>query len=104
MQGEGAIGWTAHYAIGIAFASVLVLVCGESWVRQPSLVPALALGVLTVAAPFLLMQPAMGFGIASSRAPRPGAARLRSLATHAAFGVSLFAAAWILAQLMPLSR
>ncbi len=99
VQGERIIGWIAHYATGIVFAALLVVICGEDWLRHPSLVPALLLGIITVAAPFLLMQPGMGLGIASSRAPNPSAARLRSLATHAAFGVGLFVAAWILARL-----
>jgi len=34
----------------------------------------------------------MGAGIAASRTPRPGAARLQSLVTHAVFGLGLYAA------------
>ena len=51
--------------------------------------PALTVGIGSVAAPFLLMQPAMGAGIAASRTPRPSAARMRSLVTHGVFGVGL---------------
>jgi hypothetical protein len=43
----------------------------------------------------------MGLGIAASRTPKPNVARLRSLATHTAFGVGLYGSAWILAQLAP---
>jgi hypothetical protein len=96
VRGERAIGWIAHYLIGIAFAGALLAVCGLAWARQPTLAPALALGIATVAAPFLLMQPGMGAGIAASRTPRPNAARLQSLATHAVFGAGLYAAALIL--------
>ena len=35
-------------------------------------------------------------GIAASRAPRPGAARLQSLVTHAIFGLGLYAAGLVL--------
>ncbi len=63
---------------------------------MPTLGPALLVGVGTVAAPFLLMQPGMGAGIAASRTPRPNAARLQSLATHAVFGAGLYAAALVL--------
>ena len=45
-----------------------------------------------MAAPFLLMQPGMGAGIAASRTPRPAAARLHSLVMHAMFGLGLYAA------------
>lgn len=92
VRGERLIGWTAHYVIGIAFAAVLLAVWGPDWARQPSLVPALIVGIGSVAAPFLVMQPGMGAGIAASRTPRPGAARVQSLMTHAIFGVGLYAA------------
>jgi hypothetical protein len=91
---ERLIGWTAHYLIGIAFAAVLLIVWGAGWARQPTLGPALTVGIGSVAAPFLLMQPGMGAGIAASRTPNPRAARLRSLSTHAVFGIGLYAAGW----------
>lgn len=94
VKGERLIGWTAHYAIGIFFAGVLIAVWGEEWVRQPTLIPALTVGIGSVAAPFLLMQPGMGAGIAASRTPDPRAARLRSITTHAIFGFGLYAAGW----------
>jgi hypothetical protein len=92
VRGERVIGWTAHYLIGIAFAGVLLAIGGPAWARQPTLAPALALGIATVAAPFLLMQPGMGAGIAASRTPRPSSARLQSLVTHAVFGLGLYGA------------
>jgi Protein of unknown function (DUF2938) len=96
VRGERVIGWTAHYLIGIAFAGALLAIGGPAWARQPTLAPALALGIATVAAPFLLMQPGMGAGIAASRAPRPNAARVQSLVTHAVFGLGLYAAGLVL--------
>jgi len=91
VKGERLIGWAAHYLIGIAFAAVL-LTAWPQWAREPSLIPALIVGVGSVAAPFLLMQPGMGLGIAASRAPDPASARRRSLMTHAIFGLGLYAA------------
>jgi hypothetical protein len=93
VAGELSIGWTAHYAIGIGFACLLPAVAGNEWLRRPTLIPALLVGVGTVAAPFLVMQPAMGAGLASSRTPRPNAARLQSLVTHFVFGLGLFLSA-----------
>ena len=87
---ERLIGWTAHYLIGILFAGVLLLVCGIAWIDEPTIVPALLVGLGTVTAPFLLMQPGMGAGIAASRTPHPTAARVQSLITHAVFGVGLY--------------
>jgi len=92
---ERAIGWAAHYVIGIAFAGVLLAVFGIEWIHSPTIGPALLVGIGTVAAPFLVMQPGMGAGIAASRTPRPAAARVQSLITHAIFGVGLYGAGWI---------
>src|SRR5262245_38279960 len=57
---EMAIGWIAHYLIGIVFAGCLLLIWGEDWGRQPTLAPVLMVGIGSVAAPFLIMQPGMG--------------------------------------------
>jgi len=93
VRGERVIGWTAHYLTGIAFAAVLLAIWSLDWARQPTLGPALIVGIGSLAAPFLLMQPGMGAGIAASRTPRPAAARLQSVITHAVFGLGLYAAA-----------
>ena len=95
VPGERVVGWTAHYLVGIAFAAVLLALWGLDWVRQPTLGPALIVGIGSVAAPFLVLQPGMGAGIAASRTPRPGAARFQSLVTHGVFGLGLFAAGWL---------
>ncbi len=94
VQGERLIGWSAHYLIGIAFAGMLLAIWGLDWARHPTIGPALIVGVASVAAPFLLMQPGMGAGVAASRTPRPAAARLHSLVTHGIFGLGLYAAGW----------
>ena len=93
VRGERVIGWTAHYLTGIAFAAILVVACGVEWAIQPTILPAFVVGIATVAAPFLILQPGMGAGIAASRAPRPAAARLQSVITHAVFGLGMYAAA-----------
>lgn len=93
VRGEALIGWTAHYLIGIAFAALLLAITGVAWVREPTLAPALGIGLATVAAPFLLMQPGMGAGFFASRTPRPHAARLQSLVNHLVFGIGLYATA-----------
>ncbi len=95
VRGERLIGWAAHYATGVAFAAALIGLAGIAWVARPTLAPALIVGVTSVAAPFLLMQPGMGMGIAGARTPRPAAVRLQSLVTHVVFGLGLYAAGWI---------
>ena len=93
MRGELTIGWLAHYAIGISFAFALYALWGGAWFERPTFGPALITGVVTVLAPFLVMQPAMGAGLAASRTPRPAAARLQSLLNHTIFGLGLYLAA-----------
>jgi hypothetical protein len=100
IRGELALGWVAHYVIGIVFAGILLAIWGLEWARHPSLWPALVIGILTLAAPFLLMQPAMGAGIAASRMPNPNAARLRSLVAHLVFGFGLYCSGLLVAALI----
>jgi hypothetical protein len=92
---ERIIGWSAHYAIGIVFAALLLLVWGPEWLERPTLLPALIVSSVTLVAPFLIMQPAMGAGIAASKTPRPHVARLRSVVTHTVYGVGLYVSAWL---------
>ena len=91
---EGGVGWLAHYSIGVALAVGFVLIAPGGWLARPTLLPALAWGLVTVVFPFFLMQPALGLGVASARAPRPAQARVKSLASHAAFGLGLYLAGW----------
>jgi hypothetical protein len=101
VRGERLIGWCAHYLIGISFAALLVTIHGLGWARSPTPLPALGIGVVTVLAPLLVLQPAFGAGIASSKTPRPVFNICKSLITHTVFGVGLFVAArataWLIA-------
>ncbi|CEJ12556.1 hypothetical protein BN1110_02855 [bacterium YEK0313] len=99
VAGERVLGWAAHYAIGIGLAGLLLLVAGIAWARQPTPLPAFAFGLASVAALFFVMQPGLGLGIAASRTPRPTVARLRSLLSHAIFGLGLYLAALAVARL-----
>lgn len=99
IRGELALGWLVHYATGIAFAALLTALAGMDWAVRPSLLPALALGLGTVAVPLLLIQPAMGAGIASRHTPTPLRNCLKSLATHGVFGLGLYLSASLLAAL-----
>jgi hypothetical protein len=96
VRSERAMGWIVHYLIGIAYAGALVAIGGERWLQHPDLLLALAVGVGSVAAPFLIMQPAMGAGIAASRTKSPGTARLHSLLVHTVFGLGLYVSGWVL--------
>ena len=95
---ELGLGWLTHYLIGGAYAALLVGLQGTAWLHQPTVLPALVLGVLTVAAPWFVMQPAMGAGVLALKTPAPLSNGLRNLANHAVFGVGLYLAAAALAQ------
>lgn len=95
---ECAIGWIAHYSIGIGLAIVFIQVAPVGWLDRPTLVPAVAFGVATVVVPFFTMQPSFGLGFAASLAPSPWRARVKSVLTHTVFGLGLFIMAFVLSQ------
>lgn len=99
VAGERAWGWIVHYAIGIFFTALLISHWGLEWVHNPTLGPALVVGVGTVVIPFFIVQPAFGIGIAGARTPKPGITRAKSLAAHTSFAIGLFLAANAWAQL-----
>jgi hypothetical protein len=100
IRGERIVGWSAHYAIGIAFAAILLSIWGPGWALSPTIGPALIVGLGSVAAPLFVMQPGMGAGLASRRTPNPRAARQRSLVNHALFAAGLYVAGWLARPLL----
>ena len=100
LANERLIGWSAHYLIGVMFAALLLALCGLEWAQQPRFVPAFVLGLATVAAPYLIMQPGMGAGVFASKTPKPNVARARSLLAHGVFGVALYLAGLFWAGLL----
>ncbi len=98
---ECAVGWVAHYTIGVVLALGFVALAPAGWLARPTLLPALLYGVATVVFPFFVLQPSLGLGIASSKTPKPTKARLKSLGTHAIFGVGLYFCAVALTYLHP---
>ena len=87
--GERALGWALHYLIGVIWAVPVV------WLMQSganAAAAALLVGVGSVLAPWLIMQPAFGMGVAGRRLPHPWVARSRSLQTHLSFALGLWLA------------
>lgn len=95
---ERPIGWAAHYLIGILFAWIFLLIMGQNWLQSPSFLPAVLFGIITLIAPFSILQPGLGAGLAARRTPNPNIARLRSLIAHLSFGIGL----WVTALILPL--
>ena len=92
---ELALGWAAHYAVGILYGVVFVLIVGPGWLAAPRFLPALIFAIVTIAAGWFLLQPGMGLGWAASRTPDPAKVRLRGLASHTVFGLGLYLTALI---------
>jgi hypothetical protein len=93
---ECTLGWLAHYLIGTAFAVAFMLLASGDWLERPTLLPALAFGVVTTLVPFLILQPSLGLGLAASKTPKPNQARLKSLMTHTVYGLGLYVWALLL--------
>ena len=87
---ECTAGWIAHYTVGLMLGLAFLVLAGGDWLARPTLLPALLYGIVTVVFPFFIMQPSMGLGIAASKTAKPFTARLKSLMTHAIFGVGLY--------------
>ncbi|WP_216822306.1 DUF2938 domain-containing protein [Sphingorhabdus sp. EL138] len=96
VPGEAFIGWAAHYIIGLIFGIAFIGLMGVDWISAPSLFPAIWFGMFTVIAPYFVLQPCLGAGIAASRAPAPNRARLLSFTAHTIFGLGLYLTALII--------
>ncbi len=99
-RGEKAMGWLLHYAIGVAFAFIPLGLAGIAWYAAPTPLVALLSGWLSLAAPFFVMQPALGFGVAAANTPNPARSRIISLLVHTVYGLGLFVSARLLAPLL----
>jgi hypothetical protein len=93
---EHAAGWVGHYAVGILFAAILLLVVPPEWRSQPTLAPALIVGLVTVGAGWFLLQPGMGAGIAASKRPNANQIRVLNILGHVVFGPGVYASALII--------
>jgi hypothetical protein len=96
---EMEIGWSVHYATGIAFAGALIAIIGLQWLQTPTLAPALLTGLATIFFPLFVMQPAFGVGVAARLSSNPRKALLRSLLNHLSFGLGLYLAAVVSAAI-----
>jgi hypothetical protein len=92
--------WLAHYLIGVTFAIAFVALAGRNWLERPTLIPAILFGIITVLAPFFIMQPAFGFGLAAAKTSNPTQARVRTLLNHTAFGMGLYLFGWLVSRLL----
>ena len=90
---ELAVGWIGHYVVGILFGAATLAIAPTGWVHQPTLAPAMIVGIVTIGAGWFILQPGMGGGIAASKRPNRNQIRLMSILGHMVFGLGLYASA-----------
>lgn len=99
VKGELAIGWIAHYVIGIGYGLLLLALWGSAWLTEPTILPPLVLSWVLLIAPYFLMMPGMGTGFAGSKTSKPAITRTKSVVSHSIFGLGMYLAAEALALL-----
>ena len=87
--GELGIGWTTHYVVGIVYAALYLLALAAAG-SPPTFSSAALFGLVTVLAPWLILQPGIGAGFFASRTPAPGLTRVRNVVAHVIFGIGLY--------------
>jgi Protein of unknown function (DUF2938) len=90
---ELAVGWVFHYAVGVLFAFITLVIGGAAWVKNPTLLLPLTVGLVTVGCGWFILQPCLGNGIAASKKPDAGRIRLLNIIGHIVFGVGMWLAA-----------
>ncbi|MGE3772630.1 MAG: DUF2938 family protein [Gammaproteobacteria bacterium] len=96
VRGELALGWIFHYGVGIAYGFLLVASQGSAWLRAPTVLAPVLLSLALLVAPYFLMMPGLGLGIAGAKTPKPNLTRLKSVMGHTAFGLGMYATALLL--------
>lgn len=97
LPGEVALGLGLHYAVGLCYGVIFVLLAGPGWLAAPSFLPLWIFSLVTIAAGWFLLQPGMGLGWAAARAPNPWKVRIMGLIAHSVFGLGMFAVALLAA-------
>jgi hypothetical protein len=93
---ELGLGWLAHYAVGIIYGTLFVLIMGSAWLAAPAFVPAWIFGLVTVGAGWFLLQPGLGLGWAASKTENPWMVRALNLLAHTAFALGLWVTALVI--------
>ena len=94
---ELAIGWVAHYCTGMVYGAAYLSIVQLLISATPSLAFAPVFGLVTLIAPWLVLQPGMGARAFTSKMPHPGPIRLINLSMHGVFGTCLYIG-WLLTR------
>ena len=93
VPGELRLGWVLHYAVGVLYGVVFVVIAGTGWLAAPSFLPLWIFSIATIAAGWFLLQPGMGLGWAAARTANPWKVRLMGLIAHTVFALGMWAVA-----------
>ena len=93
---EMVIAVSGHYAIGVTLALVYLLTTSALGLTPRNPITALGFGVCTNVLPWLLMFPAMGYGVFGAHGPIGTRLFQSSLVNHLFYGVGLWLGASIL--------
>jgi len=90
VAGERPLGWAVHYAVGIGYAVVYLVLMWFILGIEPGFVPAMVFGALSVSVTWFVMEPILGAGVMAAKTPKPPAAMAQDFASHLSFGFGLF--------------
>jgi hypothetical protein len=90
VRGELAIGWAFHDAVDFAYAAAYIALLQFGLCSTPRPLSAVIFSLALLAAPWFVMQPALGQGVMASRAPNPAAVRAVNVSVHLVFGLGLY--------------
>lgn len=88
-SGEMIVGWTVHYLTGIVFVWFFLMLSDLGF-YPVNLLSSIVYGLITTLAPFVILQPAFGFGYFAQQTPQPKLAMKNSLISHFIFGLGIY--------------
>lgn len=91
---ERLLGWSTHYIVGVIYAVLYFGVLAAAG-EPPGISSATLFGIVTVLAPWLILQPGLGIGYFAANAPKPNRTRALNLLSHLVFGIGLYVGATV---------
>lgn len=99
--GEKTLGWIFHYAIGIAYAAIVLILWGTGFIAAPTLLPIILVGlVASTMAGLLILFPGLGAGLFASKLPNQGVMIVYLLVAHSVFAAAQYGSALFVASLV----
>ena len=90
IKNELPLGWFAHYAVGITYSFIFLLMSYYGGYFEPVLASTLAFGLITLVIPWFIVQPAVGMGLMASKAEKTPLVIAYNVLSHTAFGLGMY--------------